>query len=112
MGNPEPVFVAQNVRLTTPHRVMKDKHIKLKLSEKRDENNGGWRNAISFNALGWHMAERFQQVQILPGDSLSVAYTLDHNDHPEYGGLELTLKDFRGEAKAGAASLAAASVEL
>ena len=106
MGNPEPVFIASNVRLTLPHRVMKDKHIKLKLSGTR---NGGWKDSISFNALGWHMAERFQQSQLLPGDSLSVAYTLEHNDHPEYGGLELTLKDFRGESKQAPSSLAVTS---
>src|SRR3954454_5481793 len=37
MGNPEPVFVAPNVRLNFPPRIMKDKHIKLKLSEKRED---------------------------------------------------------------------------
>src|SRR5579864_6541143 len=31
VGNPEPVFAARNVRLTAPPRIMKDKHIKLKL---------------------------------------------------------------------------------
>ncbi len=106
MGNPEPVFVAPNVRLAFPHRVMKEKHIKLKLSEV-PEAGRGWKNSIRFDALGWHMAERFQQAQVLAGDSLSIAYCLDHNDHPEYGGLELTLKDFRGEAKAVPGSLAA-----
>ena len=47
-----------------------------------------------YNALGWRMAERMQQAELLPGDSLDIAFTLDHNDHPEFGGLELSLRDF------------------
>jgi single-stranded-DNA-specific exonuclease len=31
MGNPEPVFAARGVQLTAPPRILKDKHIKLKL---------------------------------------------------------------------------------
>ena len=89
MGNPEPVFAAKGVRLATPPRMIKDKHVKLKLGV---SNANGWRPAL--DALGWHMGERVQQAQLLPGDSLDVAFTIEHNDHPEYGGLELSLRDF------------------
>jgi hypothetical protein len=41
------------------------------------------------------MAERFQQAQLLLGDTLDVAFTIGHNDHPEFGGLELSLRDFK-----------------
>src|SRR5208337_2669648 len=37
MGNPEPVFAARNLRLMAPPRVMKEKHVKLKLSSQREE---------------------------------------------------------------------------
>jgi hypothetical protein len=57
--------------------------------------NGGWKKSISYNALGWRMAESFEQAKLLPGDSLDIAFTLDHNDHPDFGGLELSLKDFK-----------------
>jgi hypothetical protein len=50
---------------------------------------------IAYNALGWRMADRINQAQLLPGDAIDVAFTLDHNDHPDFGGLELTLKDFQ-----------------
>ena len=53
-----------------------------------------WRRNITFDALGWHMAERLQDATLLPGDTLDVAFTVGHNDHPEYGGLELSLRDF------------------
>ena len=53
------------------------------------------RTKITFDALGWHMAERLQQTPLLAGDTLDVAFTIGNNDHPEYGGLELSLRDFQ-----------------
>jgi single-stranded-DNA-specific exonuclease len=139
VGNLEPIFSARAVRLTAPPRIMKEKHIKLKLravdpppadehelssaailttpschpdgaairrSEKaaavteaqqlRTENREPRTGLkITFDALGWHMAERLQQAPLLAGDSIDVAFTIGHNDHPEYGGLELSLRDFK-----------------
>jgi single-stranded-DNA-specific exonuclease len=146
MGNPEPVFAARGVQLTAPPRIMKDKHVKLKLRPgaiantlvsvgsdelaatavlltprchpdgaaiRRDEKVAAMaegypgtsrqlrtetrelRTKISFDALGWHMAERLQQTPLLAGDTLDVAFTIGNNDHPEYGGLELSLRDFQ-----------------
>ncbi len=142
-GNPEPVFSARAVRLMAPPRILKDKHVKLKLAaalartpepepnelsevavaaipgchpdgagihraerradanptESRTENRAlktdNWRRNISFDALGWHMAERLQAAKLLAGDTLDIAFSIGHNDHPEYGGLELSLRDFR-----------------
>jgi len=99
-GNPEPVFAANSVRLMAPPRVLKDKHVKLKLAataenrESRTEHSN-WRRAVSFDALAWHMAERLEQERLLAGDTLDVAFTVGHNDHPEFGGLELTICDFK-----------------
>jgi single-stranded-DNA-specific exonuclease len=138
MGNPEPVFSARGVQLAAPPRILKEKHVKLKLragqiavtedlselsaaailatprchpdgaairrSEKAAalaENYGGplrdesLRAKVVFDALGWHMAERLQQTPLLAGDSIDIAFTIGHNDHPEYGGLELTLRDIK-----------------
>jgi single-stranded-DNA-specific exonuclease len=144
VGNPEAVFAARNARLAAPPRILKDKHIKLKVRagagkkeetpdsrssdsqelsaaailatprchpdgaairrseksaavvERRTENREP-RTAlnITFDALGWHMAEHLAQTPLLAGDSLDIAFTIGHNDHPEYGGLELSLRDFR-----------------
>jgi single-stranded-DNA-specific exonuclease len=95
--NPEPVFVASGARLLTPARVMKEKHIKLKLAGGQASNG---RSSRAWNALGWRMAEQWAQEEFLPGDTLDIAFTLDHNDHPDFGGLELTLKDFKRQKKA------------
>ncbi len=97
VGNPEPVFSAERVRILAPPRILKEKHVKLKLAatENRELGTENWRRNLGFSAMGWRMAEEVNKNQLLPGDLLDVAYTLDHNDHPEFGGLELTLRDFR-----------------
>jgi single-stranded-DNA-specific exonuclease len=142
-GNPEPVFSARAVRMMAPPKILKDKHVKLRLAaaiaqaqknvsgeltavavlatprchpdgseirretksaaaaqDPRTENRElrtdppAWRRNITFDALGWHMAERLQAAKLLAGDSLDIAFCIGHNDHPEYGGLELALRDF------------------
>lgn len=102
MGNSEPVFVARSVRLCQPPRFIKEKHAKLKLSATGNAvgANSNWRRAVTYDAMAWRMAERAQQEQLLPGDILDVAFTIDHNDHPEYGGLELRLCDFERKGSA------------
>jgi len=101
VGNPQPLFVARAVRLMAPPRVLKEKHVKLKLADtdNREQTTGNWRNAITFDALGWNLAERCQQATLLLGDHLDIAFTIDNNDHPDYGGLELSIRDFKTQAK-------------
>ncbi len=133
-GNHEPAFSARHVRLIAPPKILKDKHIKLKvkagepaqppireelsavaiLATPRCHPDGASIRRIEkaeaagrplrserrklspvFDALGWHMAERLQQSPLLAGDAIDVAFTIGHNDHPEYGGLELSLRDFK-----------------
>lgn len=52
-----------------------------------------WRRNVSFNAMGWGMKEPCDRLQLLAGDRLDIAYSLGVNDHPEFGGLELSLHD-------------------
>jgi single-stranded DNA-specific DHH superfamily exonuclease len=149
-GNHEPAFSARGVRLIAPPKILKDKHIKLKLRAGEDNHhefspdlakedpgkeelsavailvtpschpdgaairreekaeaksfqlrteNRELRTAAKlrtvFDALGWHMAERLQQSPLLAGDAIDIAFTIGHNDHPDFGGLELSLRDFR-----------------
>jgi hypothetical protein len=62
--------------------------------------NDGWKKSISFDALGWRLREHFEQAKLLPGDTLDIAFTLTQNDHPDFGGLELSLRDYKSEALA------------
>ena len=52
-----------------------------------------WRSNITFKAMAWGLRESCDRLQLLAGDRLDIAYTLGLNDHPEFGGLELTLRD-------------------
>jgi single-stranded-DNA-specific exonuclease len=135
-GNHEPAFSARDVQLVASPKILKDKHIKLKLKagehmeecaqqelsavavlatprchpdgaairrSERAEASGAAKRPDRkftpvFDALGWHMAEGLQQAPLLAGDAIDIAFTIGHNDHPEFGGLELSLRDFRARA--------------
>lgn len=117
VGNPEPMFAARGVQVTAPPRILKDKHVKLKVRA-REKNAAGESNSplkpkaglngapqagkrasnglrATFDALGWHMAERLAENPLLAGDAVDIAFTIGHNDHPEYGGIEFSLRDIR-----------------
>ena len=138
MSNAEPVFAACGVQLVAPPKILKEKHVKLKIragqparSEelsaaailatprchpdgaaiRRNEKaaaiaeaqgtsqRADFRSKITFDALGWHMAELLQQSSLLAGDSVDIAFSIGQNDYPEYGGLELSLRDFKEPAR-------------
>jgi single-stranded-DNA-specific exonuclease len=52
-----------------------------------------WRDNVEFKAMGWGLKESCDRLQLLAGDRLDIAYSLGMNDHPEFGGLELILRD-------------------
>jgi len=119
IGNPEPVFVAREVRLMAPPRVVKEKHVRLKLASgaeiepprcdpesssvrRRDgerSSEGSRRRSVTFDGMGWRLAELAQQAHLLTGDRLDIAFTVGYNEHPDFGGLELTLRDFKTAEK-------------
>jgi hypothetical protein len=45
--------------------------------------------------MGWRLAEIVEQNRVIAGDTVDIAFTLDVNEHPEFGGLELSLRDLR-----------------
>jgi single-stranded-DNA-specific exonuclease len=53
------------------------------------------KSSFSYEAMGWRMAERVQAEGFQLGDQLDLAFKITVNDHPDFGGLELTLEDFR-----------------
>jgi len=92
--NPEPVFSSGSVSLLMPPMVLKEKHIKLRVQQKLQNQ----KPSFNYEAVGWRMAERLQSQALEPGDSLDVAFKIGMNSHPEFGGLELTLEDYRKSA--------------
>jgi len=88
VGNPRPTFVTRRVKLVQPPRILKEKHLKLRVVQ-----NIG-RNGPAYEVVGWRMADRSSQDSLVLGDELDLAYTIDYNNHPDFGGVQLNLIDF------------------
>jgi single-stranded-DNA-specific exonuclease len=93
IGNQTPTFVARNAKLIQPARIMKEKHLKLRAIPADPEANGG-RFQRAQDVVGWRMADRLAQQPLLAGDVLDLAFTVDYNEHPDFGGVQLSLVDF------------------
>jgi len=88
-GNEEPVFVAHHVRVVAPPRIMKDKHVRLRVAQ-----------GVTFSAVGWNLAESVAAMAVAPDSVIDLAYRLRENDHPEFGGLELEIAALRTSEQA------------
>ena len=86
-GNPEPVFLARNLRLTSPVRLMKEKHIRLELAP----TNQASISSAPIKAVGWNLARRADELNLQPGSVIDLAYKIRENDHPQYGGLQIEI---------------------
>jgi single-stranded-DNA-specific exonuclease len=102
-GNPVPVFVARNAKVVQPARTMKEKHVKLRVVPGESVANARFQRARE--VLGWRMAERVTQESLVVGDTLDLAFTLDYNQHPDFGGVQLNLLDFTRVAPIAAAAV-------
>lgn len=91
VGNREPVFVSRGLRVLLPPKFLKEKHAKLRV----EQTNG---RAMRFDAIAWRMAERISSEGVLANDTIDLAFSLDENTHPEFGGMELRVCDFRRTA--------------
>jgi single-stranded-DNA-specific exonuclease len=87
-GNPEPIFVARSVRLISPPKVMKERHIRMELAQESATNQGITR---TMRCVGWDWAGRCATLALTAGSRVDVAYRIRENDHPEYGGIEIEI---------------------
>lgn len=90
-GNPEPIFVARNVRLLAPVRFMKDRHIRLELAQADSAVLPGPGSSSAIHAVGWDLAARAGELELAEGRQIDVAYRIRENDHPDFGGLEIEI---------------------
>ena len=91
VANPRPTFVTRGVKLLYPPKYMKEIHVKLRVT------NGAQRPQ---DVLGWRMAQHATAKSLVAGDMLDLAFTLDYNFNPDFGGVQLTLSDFERTAGA------------
>jgi len=97
MGNPEPVFAARRVRLGVPPKVLKEKHLRLRVVQETASNG-----RVAFDAMGWRMLERTEKEPLVAGEVIDIAFTVEKNSNVDFGGLRLTLRDYTMATKAAA----------
>ncbi len=87
-GNPEPLFLAHNLRLCAPVHVLKDRHLAVQLAE--DGHGRTWRAMAWSRRTNW--AERARAEGWAPGCRFDLAFRLSRNWHPQFGGWELSVE--------------------
>jgi single-stranded-DNA-specific exonuclease len=80
-GNPGPVFAARDLLLADPPRILKEKHLKLRVA-------GGGR---TFDALMWRAVGRCPPLA--RGQKVDAAFTVEENVFQDRTNLQLILKD-------------------
>jgi single-stranded-DNA-specific exonuclease len=83
LGNPTPVFAARSTQLLGPARVLKDKHLKLRVAQ-------GKKSAA---AVGWGLAERARTLTT--SQPVDLAFTVDASRYQDITSLQLVIKDIR-----------------
>ena len=103
MGNPEPIFLSRGATLMGEPRIMREKHMKLKLRRYAKSPTGAL--ARGLDALGWRMAHRLETEPCAGGDLVDILFRIEQNTHPDFGGgLQLVLSDFRRSNPASSAA--------
>ncbi len=87
-GNPKPIFVTKDLWLTESPFVMKEKHLKLFLSD-----GSGKR----FEAVWWDGARKLNGQTLKPKSCIELAYTTEANCWQGNTGLQLVVEDLRTE---------------
>jgi single-stranded-DNA-specific exonuclease len=85
MDNEDPIFIARNLRITHPPRVMKEKHIRLQLTSNK--------TSVQISAVGWNCAEKVATLNLAQDSRIDLAYKIRKNNHPDFCGLELEIVD-------------------
>ena len=81
----QPVFLTDNVQDTGYCRLLKDKHLKLTLSD----------GTATMQAIAFDMPEYFERIK--KGHKFSVCYTLEENTFRDITTLQLMIKDIKFE---------------
>lgn len=86
-GNPEPVFLTENVNIEEFKTVGSNgKHLKLKLSQCDAENN-----TAAYNCIAFGIGDRAQELQV--GKRVDVVYSISEDTWQGNNSLQLKIKD-------------------
>jgi single-stranded-DNA-specific exonuclease len=85
-GNPRPVFASHDLRVVSTPRVIKERHLKLRV---------GGADGRHHDAIWWDGVEQLGNSQLAPGLNVALAYTLETNYWQGEHRLQLNVKDLR-----------------
>ena len=85
-GNPRPLFVTRALHLLAEPRVMKEKHLKLRLAGPTNR---------PLEAVWWSGAEELAGRTLKPGQRIELAYTIEPNTWQGETRLQLCVKDLK-----------------
>ena len=83
MGNPTPVFASRDLRLVSPARLLKEKHLKFRVAQ----------DSRGYDALAWNWGPRAAEWS--QGQRVEAAFTLDESIFEDLRTLQLELRDMR-----------------
>ena len=83
VGNPTPVFAVRSAQLLGPPRVLKDKHLKLRVAQ----------GTKSTEAVGWGLAERARALAA--SQRVDLAFSVDESLYQDLASLQLVIKDIK-----------------
>jgi single-stranded-DNA-specific exonuclease len=93
-GNPEPLFVSHDLRLTAAPRVIKDRHLRLSVEDPA--------TGARFAGMAWtrrtNWAEQAAAWGLAAGSRIDLAFRLHKNTHPDFGGWEFQAVALRPSA--------------
>jgi len=87
-GNPKPVFATGGLVLRDDPFVMKEKHLKLKLTDGQGR---------FFEAVWWDGVERSKRQTLRAGSGIEIAYTPEANTWQGNTRLQLVVEDLRAD---------------
>jgi single-stranded-DNA-specific exonuclease len=85
MGNPEPIFIARRVRVHSQPRIMKGRHLRLRLSQAG--------SGLVWPAVGWNCADLSAELGVAENSVLDLAYKLRDREGDTGSGAELEIVD-------------------
>lgn len=85
-GNPRPLFMTRNLCLLSEPRVMKEKHLKLRVA------GNGQR---PLEAVWWSGVDELEGQTLAPGSRIELAYTIEPNTWQGVTRLQLSIKDLK-----------------
>jgi single-stranded-DNA-specific exonuclease len=89
-GNPRPLLMTRDLRILAEPRVMKEKHLKLRVAG---------RDHRPLEVVWWNASDELAGRTLRPGQRIELAYTIEPNTWQGETRLQLCLKDVRTGAR-------------